>query len=59
MGQPRSAVDQAEGEGLNPEFLSRLQFGLTASFHFIFPPISMGLGIMLVWMAWKHVRTGG
>jgi cytochrome d ubiquinol oxidase subunit I len=43
---------------LNPEFLSRLQFGLTASFHFIFPPISMGLGILIVWMAWKHVRTG-
>jgi cytochrome d ubiquinol oxidase subunit I len=43
---------------VNPEFLSRLQFGLAASFHFIFPPISMGLGIMLVWMAWKHVRTG-
>src|SRR4029450_7541586 len=43
---------------MNPEFLSRLQFALTASFHFIFPPISMGLGILLVWMAWKHVRTG-
>jgi cytochrome bd ubiquinol oxidase subunit I len=43
---------------VNPEFLSRLQFALTASFHFIFPPISMGLGILLVWMAWKHVRTG-
>jgi cytochrome d ubiquinol oxidase subunit I len=42
---------------VDPEFLSRLQFALTASFHFIFPPISMGLGLMLVWMAWKHVRT--
>jgi cytochrome bd ubiquinol oxidase subunit I len=43
---------------VNPEFLSRLQFALTASFHFIFPPISMGLGLLMVWMAWKHVRTG-
>jgi cytochrome d ubiquinol oxidase subunit I len=42
---------------VNPEFLSRLQFALTASFHFIFPPISMGLGLLMVWMAWKHVRT--
>jgi hypothetical protein len=25
-GQPRSAVDEAEGARLNPEFLSRLQF---------------------------------
>ena len=46
-----------EGEGLNPEFLSRLQFGLTASFHFIFPPISMGLGLMMCYMAWKYLRT--
>jgi cytochrome bd-type quinol oxidase subunit 2 len=43
---------------VNPEFLSRLQFALTASFHFIFPPISMGLGLLMVWMAWKYVRTG-
>ena len=42
---------------MNPEFLSRLQFALTASFHFIFPPISMGLGLLMVWMAWKYVRT--
>ena len=46
-----------EGEHLNPEFLSRLQFGLTASFHFIFPPISMGLGLMLVAMGIVYVRT--
>jgi cytochrome bd ubiquinol oxidase subunit I len=43
---------------MNPEFLSRMQFALTASFHFIFPPLSMGLGLLIVWMAWKHVRTG-
>src|SRR5215216_7303336 len=43
---------------MNPEFRSRLQFALTASFHFIFPPISMGLRVLLVWMAWKRVRTG-
>src|SRR5215471_9401845 len=43
---------------MTPEFLSRLQFALTASFHFIFPPISMGLGVMLVWMGWRHLRTG-
>ena len=29
---------------MDPELLSRVQFALTASFHFIFPPISMGLG---------------
>ena len=32
---------------MDPEPLSRIQFALTASFHFIYPPLSMGLGIML------------
>ena len=28
--------------------LSRLQFGLTIAFHYLFPPLSIGLGVMLV-----------
>ena len=35
---------------MDPELLSRIQFALTVSFHFIFPPISMGLGLLLVVM---------
>jgi cytochrome bd ubiquinol oxidase subunit I len=42
---------------MNPEVLSRLQFGLTASFHYIYPPISMGLGIMLVIFGVLYLRT--
>jgi cytochrome d ubiquinol oxidase subunit I len=42
---------------LDPEFLSRVQFALTASFHFIFPPLSMGLGLMLVVIGVIYVRT--
>lgn len=30
------------------ELLSRLQFAFTASFHFIFPPFSIGVGLLLV-----------
>ena len=30
--------------------LSRIQFGLTISFHYIYPPLSIGLGVMLVIM---------
>jgi cytochrome d ubiquinol oxidase subunit I len=41
----------------NPEFLSRLQFALTASFHFIFPPLSMGLGLLICVMSWKYYKT--
>ena len=42
---------------MNPETLSRLQFALTISFHFIYPPISMGLGLLLVVMGYLYVRT--
>jgi cytochrome d ubiquinol oxidase subunit I len=42
---------------MDPELLSRIQFALTASFHFIFPPLSMGLGLMLVVMGIVYVRT--
>jgi cytochrome d ubiquinol oxidase subunit I len=37
--------------------LSRLQFALTASFHFIYPPLSMGLGLVLVVIGIMYVRT--
>jgi cytochrome d ubiquinol oxidase subunit I len=42
---------------MDPEFLSRVQFALTASFHFIFPPLSMGLGLMLVVLGVIYIRT--
>jgi cytochrome d ubiquinol oxidase subunit I len=42
---------------MDVEMLSRVQFALTASFHFIFPPISMGLGMMLVVIGIIYVRT--
>jgi cytochrome d ubiquinol oxidase subunit I len=38
-------------------FLSRLQFGLTAAFHYIFPPISIGLGLLLVVMEGLYLKT--
>ena len=37
--------------------LSRIQFALTASFHFIYPPLSMGLGLMLVVIGILYLRT--
>ena len=42
---------------MNAELLSRVQFAITASFHFIFPPISMGLGLLLVIIGIIYVRT--
>jgi cytochrome d ubiquinol oxidase subunit I len=35
---------------MDPLLLSRIQFGLTVGFHFLFPPISIGLAWMLVIM---------
>jgi cytochrome d ubiquinol oxidase subunit I len=32
----------------DPQFLSRLQFGFTAIFHYIYPPLTIGLGVFLV-----------
>lgn len=31
-----------------PETLARIQFAFTAGFHFLFPPITIGLGVFLV-----------
>src|SRR6476660_2119907 len=42
---------------MNPEILSRIQFALTVSFHYIYPPISMGLGLILVIFGVLYVRT--
>lgn len=35
-------------KNMSVEDLSRLQFAFTAMFHFIFPPFSIGLGLLLV-----------
>ena len=43
---------------MNPVFLSRVQFGLTISFHYIFPPLSIGLGLMMVIMEALYLKTG-
>lgn len=37
--------------------LSRLQFGLTIGFHYIFPPLSVGLGLLLVFMEGMYLKT--
>ncbi len=37
--------------------LSRVQFGLTIGFHYIFPPLSIGLGLILVFMEGMYLKT--
>src|SRR5664280_173523 len=38
--------------------LSRLQFAVTAGFHFIFVPLTLGLSLLVAVMETKYVRTG-
>lgn len=38
--------------------LSRWQFAITAGFHFIFVPLTLGLSILVVYMETRYVRTG-
>jgi cytochrome bd ubiquinol oxidase subunit I len=42
---------------MDPVLLSRIQFGLTISFHYIFPPLSIGLGVVLVLMEGLYLKT--
>jgi cytochrome bd ubiquinol oxidase subunit I len=37
--------------------LSRIQFALTIMFHYLFPPLSIGLGLVLVVMEGMYLRT--
>lgn len=38
--------------------LSRIQFGLTAGFHFIFPPLTLGLTLVVLILLIMHARNG-
>ena len=43
---------------LNVEILSRIQFAFTIAFHYIYPPLSIGLGVCLVIMEGLYLKTG-
>ena len=42
---------------MDVELLSRVQFAFTAAFHYIYPPMSIGLGLLLVVMEGMYLRT--
>src|SRR5271163_4846027 len=39
-------------------FWSRLQFGFTLIYHYLFPQLTMGLAWFLVYWKWRALRTG-
>lgn len=42
---------------MDPLLLSRVQFALNIGFHYLYPPISIGLGLMLVAMEGMYLKT--
>jgi cytochrome bd ubiquinol oxidase subunit I len=42
---------------MDVEILSRLQFAITIMFHYIYPPLSIGLGLVLVVIEAIYLRT--
>ncbi|MCB0519826.1 MAG: cytochrome ubiquinol oxidase subunit I [Lewinellaceae bacterium] len=43
---------------MDVEILSRIQFAFTIAFHYIYPPLSIGLGLVMVIMEGMFLRTG-
>src|SRR6516225_5985017 len=43
---------------MSTEVLSRIQFALTVTFHFLFPPMTIGLGMVLIVIQTLRVWTG-
>ncbi len=42
---------------MDAEILARIQFAFTIAFHYIYPPLSIGLGVILVMMEGMYIKT--
>lgn len=42
---------------MDTEILARIQFAFTIAFHYIYPPLSIGLGLMMVIYESQYIRT--
>jgi cytochrome d ubiquinol oxidase subunit I len=43
---------------METEILARIQFAFTVAFHYIYPPLSIGVGLILVIMEGMYLKTG-
>ena len=43
---------------MDPVTLSRIQFAATIGFHYVFPPLTIGMGVVLVYLSGMSLRTG-
>src|SRR4029079_18068158 len=53
-----SGVGDMQAHLSDPSFWSRLQFGFTVTYHYLFPQLTMGLAWFLVYWKWRALRTG-
>lgn len=42
---------------MDPLILSRIQFAMTSMFHYIYPPLSIGIGLYLVFVEGMYMKT--
>ena len=42
---------------MNPVLLSRIQFALTIMFHYLFPPLTIGMGVVMAYLEGMFLRT--
>ena len=56
--EARNHVPLQTRETMDVELLSRLQFAGTIMFHYLFPPLSIGLGLQLFLCELAYFRTG-
>jgi len=43
---------------MDPVLLARIQFALTIGFHFLFPPLTIGLSWLIFWFMSRYKKTG-
>lgn len=43
---------------MDPVLLARIQFAFTIGFHFIFPPLTIGMAWIIFWFMHRYRRTG-
>ena len=42
---------------METEILARIQFAFTIAFHYIYPPLSIGLGLLMVVFESMYIKT--
>ena len=52
------ATQPSNRSAMDVEILARVQFAFTIAFHYIYPPLSIGLGLLLVIFEGLYLKTG-